>query len=53
MGAALLNDEELYKKLKFYQNAIGGVPSAFDCFLAHRGLKTLHLRNYFIFYIHI
>ncbi|OAX84703.1 hypothetical protein ACJ72_00924 [Emergomyces africanus] len=23
---------------------IGAVPSAFDCWLAHRGLKTLHLR---------
>lgn len=28
----------------FLQNAIGAVPSAFDCWLAHRGLKTLHLR---------
>ncbi|KAK3208274.1 hypothetical protein GRF29_77g192945 [Pseudopithomyces chartarum] len=25
-------------------NAIGAVPSAFDCWLAHRGMKTLHLR---------
>ncbi|KAJ3117628.1 hypothetical protein HK098_006143 [Nowakowskiella sp. JEL0407] len=44
MGIALLNSEKIYNDLKFLQNAIGGVPSAFDCYLAHRGLKTLHLR---------
>ena len=26
------------------QNAIGAVPGPFDCFLVHRGLRTLHLR---------
>ena len=25
-------------------SALGPVPSPFDCFLANRGLKTLHLR---------
>jgi cystathionine gamma-lyase len=44
MGAAAFNSPELYDKLSFLQNAIGAVPSPFDCFLAHRGLKTLHLR---------
>nr|POF26157.1 cystathionine gamma-lyase [Quercus suber] len=44
MGVAALKSDELYEKLKFLQNAIGAVPSAFDCWLAHRGLKTLHLR---------
>ncbi|KAL8944974.1 MAG: hypothetical protein Q9211_000407 [Gyalolechia sp. 1 TL-2023] len=44
MGAAAFNSESLHKRLKFLQNAIGAVPSAFDCWLAHRGLKTLHLR---------
>jgi cystathionine gamma-lyase len=44
MGAAALNDPEIYDRLHFLQNAIGAVPSAFDCWLAHRGLKTLHLR---------
>ena len=44
MGAAAFNDEELKERLTFLQNAIGAVPSAFDCWLAHRGLKTLHLR---------
>ncbi|KAI0681859.1 pyridoxal phosphate-dependent transferase, partial [Cerioporus squamosus] len=32
------------KKLRFLQNAIGAVPSAYDCWLAQRGAKTLHLR---------
>lgn len=44
MGALACNDEALYAKLKFLQNAMGAVPSAFDCWLAHRGIKTLHLR---------
>ncbi len=44
MGAAITNHSDLYQKLKFMQNSLGGVPSPFDCFLAHRGLKTLHLR---------
>ncbi|KAI0229978.1 cystathionine gamma-lyase cys3, partial [Massospora cicadina] len=44
MGVAVTNDAELYDDLKFQQNAYGAVPSPFDCFLAHRGLKTLALR---------
>lgn len=44
MGAAAFNSPELYSRLRFLQNAIGAVPSPFDCWLAHRGLKTLHLR---------
>nr|POF12915.1 cystathionine gamma-lyase [Quercus suber] len=44
MGVAAMNSDEVFEKLKFLQNAIGAVPSAFDCWLAHRGLKTLHLR---------
>ncbi|MCJ1363444.1 cystathionine gamma-lyase cys3 [Acarospora aff. strigata] len=44
MGAAAFNSAELKDRLTFLQNAIGAVPSAFDCWLAHRGLKTLHLR---------
>ncbi|KAI9003239.1 Cys/Met metabolism PLP-dependent enzyme-domain-containing protein [Gaertneriomyces semiglobifer] len=44
MGAAVTNSDTLYQRLAFLQNSIGGVPSAFDCFLANRGLKTLHLR---------
>jgi len=44
MGAAAYNNSQLHERLTFLQNAIGAVPSAFDCWLAHRGLKTLHLR---------
>ncbi len=44
MGAAAFNSEDIKDRLTFLQNAIGAVPSAFDCWLAHRGLKTLHLR---------
>jgi len=44
MGIVCTNSDELYSKLKFIQNGIGAVPSPFDCFLAHRGLKTLHVR---------
>ncbi|KAF4777741.1 Cys/Met metabolism PLP-dependent enzyme [Colletotrichum scovillei] len=44
MGVAAFNSPDLKQRLGFLQNAIGAVPSAFDCWLAHRGLKTLHLR---------
>ncbi|KAJ5286850.1 hypothetical protein N7478_002536 [Penicillium angulare] len=44
MGVAAFNSDALKERLGFLQNAIGAVPSAFDCWLAHRGLKTLHLR---------
>lgn len=44
MGVAAFNSDELHQRLAFLQNAIGAVPSAFDAWLAHRGLKTLHLR---------
>ncbi|OGE48309.1 hypothetical protein PENARI_c030G04638 [Penicillium arizonense] len=44
MGVAAFSSESLKERLGFLQNAIGAVPSPFDCWLAHRGLKTLHLR---------
>ncbi|KAH0558702.1 cystathionine gamma-lyase cys3 [Trichoglossum hirsutum] len=44
MGVAAFNSDSLKDRLSFLQNAIGAVPSPFDCWLAHRGLKTLHLR---------
>jgi cystathionine gamma-lyase len=44
MGVAAFNSDDLRERLGFLQNAIGAVPSPFDCWLAHRGLKTLHLR---------
>lgn len=44
MGVACTNNSAISDKLRFLQNSIGAVPSAFDCYLASRGLKTLHLR---------
>ncbi len=43
-GALVLNDEEVYEAIKFYQNAAGGVPSPFDSWLTLRGIKTLAVR---------
>ncbi|ESO04974.1 hypothetical protein HELRODRAFT_185538 [Helobdella robusta] len=44
MGSLSTNNEEIATKIKFLQNALGAVPSPFDCFLLNRGLKTLALR---------
>lgn len=44
MGALAMNCNELYERLKFLQNAMGIVPSPFDCALVNRSLKTLHVR---------
>lgn len=44
MGVIATSSEDIHSKLRFLQNAIGAIPSPFDCWLAHRGLKTLHLR---------
>lgn len=43
-GIALVNDDELAARLQFIQNAAGAIPGPFDCWLALRGTKTLHLR---------
>jgi cystathionine gamma-synthase len=43
-GAVVVRDEELHEGVRFVQNAVGAVPGPFDCFLVHRGLRTLHLR---------
>jgi cystathionine gamma-lyase len=43
-GAVLTSDDELAEQLRFHQNAVGAVPSPFDCWLLLRGLKTLQLR---------
>jgi cystathionine gamma-synthase len=43
-GAVVTRDEHWYEQLRFVQNAVGAVPGPFDCFLVHRGLRTLHLR---------
>lgn len=44
MGALVTDDAEINQKLKFVQNSVGSVPAPFDCYLALRGLKTLHVR---------
>ncbi len=43
-GAVMTNDPELHERLKFIQKSVGAVPSPFDCFLVHRGIKTLAVR---------
>ncbi len=43
-GAVVTNNEELFQRLKFLQNAAGAVPGPQDCFLVLRGIKTLALR---------
>ena len=43
-GAVIARDDEWYERLRFVQNAVGAVPGPMDCFLVHRGLRTLHLR---------
>jgi cystathionine gamma-lyase len=43
-GAVVTSDDALHERLKFLQNAVGGVPSPLDSFLVLRGLKTLHVR---------
>jgi len=43
-GAVVVRDPGLHDAVRFVQNAIGAVPGPLDCFLVHRGLRTLHLR---------
>jgi cystathionine gamma-lyase len=43
-GALLTSDAALAERLRFLQNAMGAVPSPFDCFLVLRGVKTLPVR---------
>ena len=44
LGVAVTSDEAVAERLRFLQNAMGGVPGPLDCFLVLRGLRTLHLR---------
>lgn len=45
VGGALITDrDDLGERIGFLQNAAGGIPGPFDCWLALRGLKTLPLR---------
>jgi len=43
-GAVIARDPALVDGVRFVQNAVGAVPGPFDCFLVHRGLRTLPLR---------
>jgi cystathionine gamma-synthase len=43
-GFVAVDDAELADELRFLQNAMGAVPSPFDCYLVLRGVKTLSLR---------
>ena len=43
-GALVVRDLEIAERVGFHQNAMGAVPGPFDCFLTHRGLKTLAVR---------
>ncbi|XP_043260123.1 putative cystathionine gamma-lyase 2 isoform X2 [Colletes gigas] len=44
MGAVVTNRDDIEKRLRFIQNALGIVPSPFDCFMVNRSLKTLEIR---------
>jgi cystathionine gamma-synthase len=43
-GALVTSDEELGEQFAYHQNAMGGVPGAFDSWLVMRGAKTLGVR---------
>jgi cystathionine gamma-synthase len=43
-GAVVVRDLDLAEAVTFHQNAMGAVPGPFDCFLTHRGIKTLGVR---------
>lgn len=44
VGGAAIGSHALLEPVKFFQNAAGGVPGPFDCFLTLRGIKTLAVR---------
>lgn len=43
-GIAVTNNEKIHERLRYIQNAAGGVPSPFDCWLILRATKTLAVR---------
>jgi cystathionine gamma-lyase len=43
-GALVMNRDDLHQRLKFLQNAMGGVPGPMDSWLVLRGTKTLAVR---------
>jgi cystathionine beta-lyase/cystathionine gamma-synthase len=44
IGGAVIGRRAQLEPIKFYQNAAGGVPGAFDAWLTLRGIKTLAVR---------
>ncbi len=46
IGGALIinNNPSLAEKIKYIQNAVGSVPSPFDCYMLVRSIKTLAVR---------
>ncbi|MGD8306700.1 MAG: PLP-dependent aspartate aminotransferase family protein [Ignavibacteria bacterium] len=43
-GIIVTNNEKVYERIRYIQNAAGGIPSPFDCWLLLRATKTLALR---------
>ena len=43
-GAVIVRDERAHEGMKFVQNSVGAVPGPVDCFLVHRGIRTLAVR---------
>ncbi len=43
-GVVVVRHAELAERLRFLQNAVGAIPSPFDCWLCLRSVKTLALR---------
>jgi cystathionine gamma-synthase len=43
-GAVIVREHALHDAVRFVQNSVGAVPGPLDCFLVHRGIRTLHLR---------
>lgn len=43
-GFVAMNDDDGADQIGFLQNAVGAVPSPFDCYLVLRGVKTLAVR---------
>jgi cystathionine gamma-lyase len=43
-GLLVTSNEKLHERLRYIQNATGGIPSPFDCWLVMRSTKTLAVR---------
>ena len=43
-GILVTTDEKIHERIRYIQNAAGGVPSPFDCWLVLRSTKTLAVR---------